>query len=117
VTIAPWFRIKPNCQDEFKRICADMVKQTESETGCHYYGFAFSGDLAFCREAYKNAAAALEHVGRINALLGQMLAISSIEKFELIGPKSELDQLREPMAALNPVFFELEFGFGVRACQ
>ena len=36
---------------------------------------------------------------------------SEITRLEVHGPESELDKLREPLAALNPQFFTLEYGF------
>ena len=47
----------------------------------------------------------------MGAVLDQVLKISTIHRLEVHGPKAELDKLREPLAALTPVYFELEDGF------
>ena len=114
VTIAPWFKVHSGKMNEFKLICQQMVDNTLPEKGCHFYGFAFHEDMAFCREAYHNAEGALEHVGRVRELLEKALTLSSLERLELVGPESELAKLRVPLAGLNPVYYTLEYGFGVR---
>ena len=52
--------------------------------------------------------------GRVRELLEKALSLSTLERLELIGPESELAKLRGPLAGLNPVYYTLEYGFGVR---
>jgi quinol monooxygenase YgiN len=114
VTIAPYFRVKSGKMTEFKALTARFVAASHTEPGCHYYGFAYDGDLAFCREGYRNAGAALTHVEHVGAMIQEALQISNLERLEVVGSETELAHLRGPMAALNPVFFVLDVGFGVR---
>jgi hypothetical protein len=53
----------------------------------------------------------LFHLENVGALLNEALKISNITRLEVHGPESQLALLREPLAALNPQFFSLEFGF------
>jgi hypothetical protein len=39
-----------------------------------------------------------------------MLAISTLFRLEIHGPGTEIDKLREPLAAMSPEFFVLECG-------
>ncbi len=114
ITIAPYFRVNDGRLTEFKSLCERFVAASHTEPGCHYYGFAFHGDLAFCREGYRNADAALAHLEHVGAMIGEALTMSTLERLEVVGPETELAKLRGPMAAMNPVFFALEYGFGVR---
>ena len=75
------------------------------------YRFSFDGDQAHCREGYSDAAGILAHLENVGALLEEALAIADITRLEVHGPEDELAQLREPLAALSPQFFTLEFGF------
>jgi quinol monooxygenase YgiN len=111
VTICPYFKIHEGKVDAFKSLCDQFVAKTETEPKCHYYGFSFDGDLVFCREGYEGAAGALAHLENIGPLLQEALKISDLERLELHGLAAELDQMREPMAELNPQYFVLEYGF------
>ena len=110
-TIVPYFEVQPAHLDDFKALCERFVAKTEEEPGCLYYGFAFDGHAAHCREGYVNAAGLLAHLENVGQLLEEAFKISEITRLEVHGPESELDKLREPLAALNPRFFTLEYGF------
>jgi quinol monooxygenase YgiN len=110
-TIVPYFKVNAGKLDEFKTLCTKMIEQTSSEPKCLYYGFSFSGDVAHCREGYVDGDSALSHLGNVDALLKQALGISDLTRLEVHGPADELAKLREPMAALGPEFFTLEYGF------
>ena len=58
-----------------------------------------------------NAAGLLAHLENVGSLLEEAFRISEITRLEVHGPESELDKLREPLAALNPQYFTLEYGF------
>jgi len=110
-SIVPYFRIHPGKRTEFEALCERFVETTNSEPDCLYYGFCFNEDVAHCREGYRDAAALLNHLDNVGALLQEAAKISDIERLEIHGPKAELDRLREPLAKLKPQFFELECGF------
>lgn len=110
-TIAPYFKIQSGKREEFRKICERCVQQTSEETRCLFYGFSFDGAEAHCREGYEDAEALLEHLGRINPLLGEALKIAELTRLEVHGPAEELEKLRVPLADLKPQFFTLELGF------
>jgi len=111
-TIVPYFKVSEGNLATFKIFCQKAVEQTSAEPDCLYYGFSFHGNEAFCREGYRNAEAALTHSKNIGPLLQEVLKeIAEITRFEVHGPADELTKLREPMAALSPTFFTLEYGF------
>ena len=110
-TIVPYFKIQNGNIDAFKGLCEKFVEKTSNEPDCLYYGFCFDGDLAHCREGYKNAEGLLAHLENVDALLGEALKISDITRLEVHGPEQELEKLREPLAGLTPQFFVLEYGF------
>ncbi len=109
--IVPYFKVAPGKLAEFKALTLRFVEKTRSETGCAYYAFSFDGDsAAHCREGYDDAAAVLAHLENVGALLGEALAISEITRLEVHGPATEIDKLREPLAAFKPQFFALQAG-------
>jgi quinol monooxygenase YgiN len=110
-SIVPYFTVPPENIARFKTICEQFVEKTSTEADCLYYGFSFNGSEAHCREAYKNAEAALAHLDNVGAILAEALTISTLSRLEIHGPETELAKLRGPLAALNPAFFALEYGF------
>ena len=110
-TIVPYFKVQSGHLGEFKALCERFVTTTEREPDCLYYGFSFDDHDAHCREGYVNAAGLLAHLENVGALLEEAFKISEITRLEVHGPESELQKLREPLAALNPQFFTLEYGF------
>ena len=110
-SIVPYFKIATGERDAFKELCQQMVARTIKEPKCLYYGFAFNGDEAHCREGYEDAEGVLAHLTNVDSLLAQALKISEITRLEIHGPDEELAKLREPLAKLKPQFFVLEYGF------
>ncbi len=110
-TIVPYFEVQSDHLDEFRALCERFVAKTQEESDCLYYGFSFDGHVAHCREGYVNAEGLLAHIENVGALLEEASKISEITRLEVHGPESELGKLREPLAAINPQFFTLEFGF------
>ena len=110
-TIAPYFKINRGEADAFKRLCEEFVAKTQTESKCLYYGFSFLGDEVHCREGYEDADGLLAHLENVGAVLEKALKISKITRLEIHGPASELEKLRQPLAALKPRFFTLEYGF------
>ena len=110
-TIAPYFKIKDGKLGDFQALCDQFVAKTNQEPKCLYYGFSFDGDIAHCREGYKDAEGLLAHLENVGALLQEALTIADITRLEVHGPEEELAKLREPLSGLNPQFFELKYGF------
>ena len=97
--------------ESFRSGCDAFVEKTRTEPGCVHYAFSFDGDEAHCREGYDNAAAVLAHLDNVDALFGEALKIADLTRLEVHAPTAELEQLRGPLADLNPQFFELVVGF------
>jgi len=110
-TIVPYFKVSDGNLDAFKGLCEKFVEKTNNETECLYYGFSFDGDLAHCREGYKNAGGLLAHLDSVGVLLEEALKISKLTRLEVHGPEEELAKLRGPLVELNPQYFVLEYGF------
>lgn len=105
VSIHPYFKIQPGKEDAFQAIIADFVERTSKEESCLYYDFSLCGDQAFCREAYTDAAAVLRHLENVGPCIEATGAISELYRLEIHGPESEINQLREPLAALGAEFY------------
>ena len=110
-TLVPYFTVQAGKLDDFKALCEQMVEKTKSESECVFYGFSFNDHQAFCREGYTSADGILAHLENVDALLKQALEIASLDKFEIHAPASEVAKLKEPLGALNPVFYTMETGF------
>ena len=110
-TIVPYFKISDENLPKFKAMCEQFVALTQKEDRVLYYGFAFNGNTAHCREGYVDAEGVLAHLQNVGELLHQALAISELERLEIHGPAEELAKLKEPLADLNVTYFELECGF------
>ena len=110
-TIVPYFKVASGKMEEFRDVVEQFVAKTKSEPNCLYYGFSFNGDIAHCREGYKNAEGLLAHLDNVGAILEHALTLSELVQLEIHGPESELAKLREPLAELGAKFFTLEYGF------
>lgn len=110
-TIVPYFKVPAANRAAFEKLCEQFVAQTQTEPKCLYYGFSFCDDQAFCREGYIDAEGVLAHLENVGPLLQEALKISELTRLEIHGPETELAKLRGPLAALNPAFFTLKYGF------
>ena len=109
-SIEPCFKVKPGQMVAFKKLCEQFIEKTKTEQGCLYYGFAFDGDMAVCREGYVDGDAALTHLKNVGPLIQESLIISELVRLEITGPEMELAKLRGPTAPFKPKFFVLECG-------
>jgi quinol monooxygenase YgiN len=110
VSIHPYFKIREGNLGAFTALMPAFIEKTSAEPGCLYYDFTRNGDLAFCREAYIGAEGLLAHVENVGELLGKFLELADLERLEVHGPESEIEKLREPLAAMKPDFFIRETG-------
>lgn len=110
-SIVPYFKIHSGKQEAFKEICGRFVQKTKEESGCLNYGFSFNGNMAHCREAYKNAEGLLAHLGNVGALIDEALTISDIIRLEVHGTEEELEKLNSPLSHFSPEYWQLEYGF------
>jgi quinol monooxygenase YgiN len=110
-TVAPYFKIHEGQLAAFKAICDQFVQRSSTEPGCLYYGFSFNGNTAHCREGFKDAQALLAHIENLKPIMAQIGTVSELIKIEVHGIETELAQLREPLTAMNPDYFVLEYGY------
>lgn len=110
VSLHPYFHVQPGKLEAVKKLLPEFVARTSTEKGVLFYEFTLNGDEVFCREAYVNAEAALDHLTNVGALLEQMLTVATLTRLEIHGPAAELDKLREPLGKLGPSWFAWECG-------
>ena len=110
-SVSPYFEIHPGKAADFRAICEKYVEWSSREPGCLYYGFSFDGTLAHCREGFQDAAALLAHIENLRPILHEMGEVSRLVRIEVHGPEQELAKLRLPLAAMNPQYFVLEYGY------
>lgn len=112
-TLVPYFTVNEGQLDAFRALGPKFIEKTKAEAGVLHYAFSFDGQTAHCREGYVDAAGVLAHLENVGEILGEALKLSELSRLEVHGPASEIDQLRKPLAELNPQFFVLEAG-GIR---
>lgn len=110
VSLHPYFKVHPGKLDAARALLPRFVERTRSEPGCLCYGFTLDGDTVFCREAYRDADAALAHLQNVGALLAEMLQLAELVRLEIHGPAAELEKLAAPLADLSPAWFVGECG-------
>jgi quinol monooxygenase YgiN len=111
VSLHPYFRVADGKLDLFRKLCEQFMAATATEPDCVYYAFSFDGNDVHCREAYDDAAALLLHLDNVGTVFAEALKISELSRLEVHGPAEELAKLQEALAALNPTYFRLEYGF------
>jgi len=110
-TLVPYFTVQDGKLDDFKALGDRMVEKTRGEDGVVFYGFSFSGQLAHCREGYRDAAGILAHLENVGELLGEALKIATLDRLEVHAPAAEITALEAPMKQLDPTFFVMATGF------
>lgn len=110
VSIHPYFKVPSGKLEEARAMLREFIAKVETETGNLYYDFTINGDVIFCREGYQGAQALLDHCENVADELGRFLELVEVVRVEVHGTAGELDKLREPLADLNPEWFEFECG-------
>ena len=110
VSIHPYFKVNPGQLGAFKASMPAFIEKTRTEADNLFYEFTINGDEVFCREAYVGAAGLLRHLANVGEQLAEAFKIATLTRLEVHGPASELDQLRGPLAQMNPAWFVLEAG-------
>lgn len=110
VSIHPYFQVQDGQLAAFKRLMPQFIEKTRTEKDNLFYEFTVNGNEVFCREAYVGAAGVLAHLANVAPVLDEVFKIATLTRLEMHGPAAELDQLREPMAAMNPIWYTLEIG-------
>jgi hypothetical protein len=112
--VHPYFKIKPGKTEAFKAALPAFIKKTAAEKGNLYYDFTINDDLVYCREAYVGADGFLEHLKGVGPLMGDLLKLADIARFEIHGPAAELEKLKPHMGDLKPVWFTYFAGVETR---
>ena len=112
VSIHPYFDVHEGKLDDAKAILSKLIDITSQEKDCLWYDFSIHGNVIHCREAYVGAEGLLTHCGNVDPLIQAMLEISEMIRVEIHGPAEELAKLKEPLAGLNPEYFEFLCGIG-----
>ncbi|MGD0088868.1 MAG: antibiotic biosynthesis monooxygenase [Planctomycetota bacterium] len=105
VSVHPYFKVKPGQLEAFKAALPAFIEKTAAEKGNLYYDFTISGDVVYCREAYRGADAFLAHLKGVGPLLGDLLKLADVIRIEVHGPAAELEKLKGPMADMKPAWF------------
>ena len=112
VSIHPYFKVPSGNMEKARAMLREFTAKVGTETGNLYYDFTIKGDLIFCREGYLGAKGLLDHIENVADELGRFLELAEVVRIEVHGTTEELDKLREPLADLNPEWFEFECGVG-----
>ncbi|WP_119327602.1 putative quinol monooxygenase [Cysteiniphilum halobium] len=105
-SIVPYFKIHDGKLEDFKAFIAQAISKAENEEGCLFYNYTISDDMvAHCREAYTDYKALLHHIENVGDIIGNMLKVSDLVSVEVHAPATDIDQLREPLKELNPIFY------------
>ena len=108
VSLHPYFKVPPDKLPHLTAILPEFAAKTRDETGNLFYEFTINGDEVFCREGYVNAEALLEHLDNVGPMLAEALKMADLIRLEVHGPAAQLQQLKEPLAHLNPAWFVLQ---------
>jgi quinol monooxygenase YgiN len=105
VSVHPYFRPLDGQREAVLALLPAFASRVEREEGCLYYEFFTDGDLVYCREAYRDAAAFEAHVANVGDLLERLLALSAVERLEVHGPDAEVARVNSSLADLGPRAF------------
>ena len=110
VTIQPYFKIAPGHVEAVRASLPKFVERAATEPRCIFYGFTMRDDVLFCQEAYEDAEAALAHAANVGDMLGKLLEVAELLRFEVHGPAAELAKLEGPLAGMRPTYFVWQCG-------
>ena len=110
VCLVPYFKAFPGKEAEVRKMFPKFVEKTSLENGVVYYDFFSNGDEFYCREAYRDAAAALAHLTNVGVLLDEMMKLADLTRVEIHGSASEVAKVKESLEPLHPICFVHEHG-------
>jgi quinol monooxygenase YgiN len=105
VSVHPYFRPREGQREALLALLPAFARRVDHEDGCLYYEFFTDGDLVYCREAYRDAAAFDAHLANVGDLLEQLLALATIDRLEVHGQDPEVDKVRAALGDLAPRCF------------
>ena len=98
-------KIAPGDLAEVKRLAAEALELTKTESTTLQYDWFFSDDETTCvvRETYANSDAVLAHMAHMGELIGKLAALGGGLEIEAFGDPSP--ELLEAAAELQPVVY------------
>jgi len=113
VTIIPEFTIPDGRMEEFKTDFQKFVNATkdgEGASGLFYYGLAIDGNVAYCREGFKDAESVLRQEEVIKEKVEQNLQLVEAGKVKInvVGSREELDKLTPKLQERGAILWELD---------
>mmetsp|Transcript_159670 Transcript_159670/g.291372 ORF Transcript_159670/g.291372 Transcript_159670/m.291372 type:complete len:594 (+) Transcript_159670:96-1877(+) len=84
---------------DFQARIAVLISLTKTEAGCLYYGFTMQNTTAVTKGGHQSAQALLDHLDNIYLALQKTFPIAQVTGWEVYGPATELEKLKEPLAA------------------
>ena len=110
VSIHPYFTIKEGKMDQCIALLEEILVMTKSkEPDCLFFNITIFGtSKAFVREAYKDGAAAVNHLKNMGHMIPKLFEVADIN-VQVQGPAKEI----EPLKVLLPDadFYEAISGF------
>lgn len=95
VSIHPYFSIKDGKMDQCIALLEEILEITKSkEPDCLFFNITKCGsDKAFVREAYKDGAAAVNHLKNMGHMIPKIFEVADI-KVQVQGPAKEIQPLK-----------------------
>ena len=95
VSIHPYFTIKAGKMDQCIALLEEILEITKSkEPDCLFFNITKCGsDKAFVREAYKDGAAAVNHLKNMGHMIPKIFEVADI-KVQVQGPAKEIQPLK-----------------------
>mmetsp|Transcript_25810 Transcript_25810/g.47196 ORF Transcript_25810/g.47196 Transcript_25810/m.47196 type:complete len:253 (+) Transcript_25810:61-819(+) len=114
ITIVPYFTVPEGKLEEFKSGFESFYQGVANgTTDVLYYGFCCQGNQVHCREGYKSAEAAIQHVAKdVAEPLGKAVELvgEGGVKLAVMGPAAELEKLKPTFDAVGAEYFVLDEG-------
>ena len=110
VSIHPYFSIKEGKMDQCIALLEEILVITKSkEPDCLFFNITTCGsDKAFVREAYRNGAAAVNHLKNMGHMIPKIYEVADI-KVQVHGPAKEIEPLKAILQDAD--FYEAISGF------
>ena len=104
--------INPGQIGNFRTLMAELVESARAEPDTFLYEWSLSGDerVAHVREGYADSAATLNHLATFRQTAGQRFR-AAVTPTRLVVYGSPSEEVREALAALQPVYMSVFTGF------
>lgn len=110
IVLVAFFKALPDKEAEVKKLIPQFVEKTSLENAVLHYDFFSNGDEFYCREVFRDAAAALAHLTNVGVLLGEMMKVADLTRVEILGTAREVAKVKDSLQPLNPVCYVHECG-------